>query len=331
LSNIVDVAAKAKVSIATVSRVMNNSPHRVKKATRERVLAAVNELNYCPSALAKGLLANKTRTVGVLIPDIANPYYAEIVRGIQAVAGDSGYAITLYNTNRCDEGMLRYIYLLREKLADGIIFSGGIIDRRKTLAALQDLKEKVVVIGRHNVNVPAVLVDNTGGLTKAVEHLHKLGHRDIAYIGGPEGSNTARDRLTGFRVALAELGIPFEKKWVQKGTWQPESGYQQALALLAQSPRPSAIIAANDLMAFGALRAAYELGLPVPGKVAIVGFDNVPMAAFSTPPLTSLEVPMYRLGATAMEMMIDLLAGKDVLRQIKFATTLRIRASSARP
>src|SRR3989339_264318 len=163
MPNILDVALKANVSIATVSRVVNKSLHKVNPTTKERVLAVISELDYRPNALAKGLLMKKTMTIGIIIPDISNPYYAEIVRGIQDVADRSGYAVMLYNTDRKREGIVRDIYHLREKAADGIIFSGGIINGYETLSILGELKDRVVVIGRHAVDFPAVLVDNMGG------------------------------------------------------------------------------------------------------------------------------------------------------------------------
>jgi LacI family transcriptional regulator len=145
MPNIIDVALRAHVSIATVSRVVNKSHHKVNRATQERVLEAIRELDYHPNALAKGLLMKRTMTIGIIIPDISNPYYAEIVRGIQDVADQAGYAVTLHNTDKKPGGIARYIYLLREKSADGIIFSGGIIDGRETVSILKELRERVVV------------------------------------------------------------------------------------------------------------------------------------------------------------------------------------------
>ncbi|MDI6725478.1 MAG: LacI family DNA-binding transcriptional regulator [Smithellaceae bacterium] len=328
MPNILDVARRAKVSIATVSRVVNKSDHKVRESTKEKVQKAINELDYRPNALAKGLLMHKTMTIGIIIPDISNPYYAEIVRGIQDVADQSGYAVTLHNTDKRQEGIIRYIYLLREKSADGIIFSGGIINRYETLSILRELKDRVVVIGRHDVDFPAVMVDNMGGAAQAVEHLIALGHRRIGFIGGPDGSTTAADRLCGYRTALARNGLHFEKRLVRKGDWNPQSGYLQAATLLEGRARPTAILTANDMMAFGVIKAARARGLTVPSDVAVAGFDNIPLSSYFDPSLTTVEVPMYQLGAASIKTLIDLLAGNNYDKLKMFETKLLVREST---
>ncbi len=329
MANILDVALKANVSIATVSRVVNKSDHKVNPATREKVLAAITELDYRPNALAKGLLMKKTMTIGIIIPDISNPYYAEIVRGIQDTADRAGYAVMLHNTDGKQERIIRHIYLLREKSADGVIFCGGIINDYETLSILKELKERVVVVGRHEVDFPAVMVDNMGGATQAVQHLIDLGHRRIGCIGGPEGSPTAADRLTGYRNALAQNGIALDERLVKRGTWSPESGYLLAQELLAGPERPTALFSANDQMAFGVIKAARELGLSVPGDLAVVGFDNVPPGSYFDPPLTTVEIPMYDIGVASMRMLVDLLSGEKFDKLRLFNTKLLVRGSTA--
>lgn len=330
MPNIVDVASKAQVSIATVSRVVNKSLHKVNRTTRDRVLAAISELDYRPNALAKGLLMKKTMTIGIIIPDISNPYYAEIVRGIQDVADREGYAVTLHNTDSSPEGIIRYIYLLREKSADGIIFSGGIINGQETLSVLKELRDKVVVIGRHDVDFPAVMVDNIGGMTQAVRHLIDIGHRQIGFIGGPDGSTTALDRLAGFRNAMNRSGLTFAPRLVKKGTWNPESGYLLGTQLLKAKRSPTAIVAANDQMAFGAIKAAKELGLMVPGDLAVVGFDNIPLSSYFNPSLTTVEIPMHDLGAAAMGMLLNLISGEPFEKCKLFKTALLVRGSTVK-
>ena len=329
MANILDVALRANVSIATVSRVVNKSDHKVNPATREKVLAAISELDYRPNALAKGLLMKKTMTIGIIIPDISNPYYAEIVRGIQDTADQADYAVMLHNTDRKQERIIRYIYLLREKSADGVIFCGGIISGHETLSTLKELKERVVVVGRHEVDFPAVMVDNRGGATQAVQHLIELGHRRIGCIGGPEGSTTAADRLTGYRNALAQNGLALSEQFVKRGTWNPESGYLLARELLEKAERPTAIFSANDQMAFGVIKAARELGLTVPRDLAVVGFDNVPTGSYFDPPLTTVEIPMYDIGVASMRMLIALLSGEIFEKLRLFSTRLLVRGSTA--
>lgn len=330
MANILDVALKAGVSIATVSRVVNESDHKVNPTTREKVLAAIKELDYRPNALAKGLLMKKTMTIGIIIPDISNPYYAEIVRGIQDTADLAGYAALIHNTDGKQERIIRHIYLLREKSVDGVIFCGGIINWYETLSILKELKERVVVVGRHEVDFPAVMVDNMGGATQAVQHLIELGHRRIGCIGGPEGSPTAADRVTGYRNALARNGIAFNECLVKRGTWNPESGYLLARELLKEPERPTALFSANDQMAFGAIKAARELGLNVPENLAVVGFDNVPTGSYFDPPLTTVEIPMYDIGVASMRMLIALLSGEPFEKLRLFNAKLLVRGSTVR-
>jgi LacI family transcriptional regulator len=330
MPNIVDVALKANVSIATVSRVVNKTPHKVKSSTREKVLQAIRELDYRPNALAKGLLMKKTMTIGIIIPDISNPYYAEIVRGIQDVADRAGYAVMLYNTDRKREGIVRDIYHLREKAADGIIFSGGIINGYETLSILGELKDRVVVIGRHAVDFPAVLVDNMGGVVQAVQHLLSLGHSEIGFLGGPEGSTTAMDRLTGYRNALAQNRLILDENRIKQGDWTPQSGYLLGTQLLKNRRRPTAIVSANDQMAFGVMNAARELGLKIPDDLAVVGFDNIPLSSYFDPPLTTVEIPMYEAGAEAMRMLIHLISGGKFDKLKLFQTKLLVRGSTVK-
>jgi LacI family transcriptional regulator len=330
MPNIVDVALKARVSIATVSRVVNKSLHKVNPTTRERVLAAISEMDYRPNALAKGLLMKKTMTIGIIIPDISNPYYAEIVRGIQDVADQAGYAVTLHNTDKKPGGITRYIDLLREKSADGIIFSGGIINGHETLSILKELKEKVVVIGRHEVDSPAVMVDNIDGAAQAVQHLLDIGHKRIGFIGGPDGSTTALDRLAGYKNTIAKNGLMFTQRLVKKGTWNPQSGYLLGMQLLKGKSRPTAIVAANDQMAFGAIKAAKELGLAVPEDLAVVGFDNIPLSSYFNPSLTTVEIPMHDLGAAAVRMLLNLISGEKFENIKLFKTRLLVRGSTVK-
>ena len=299
--------------------------------TRKRVLAAIDELDYRPNALARGLLMKKTHTIGIIIPDISNPYYAEIVRGMQDMADRNGYDVILQNTDRNQDRIVKSIYLLREKIVAGVIFSGGIIHGYHPLSALKELRDRVVVIGRHEVNFPAVLVDNIGGSSHAVQHLIDQGHRRIGFIGGPQNSTTMIDRLKGYESALAQNGFPMDETLLKWGDLNPESGFAATKSLLQQKKRPSAILAGNDLMAFGAIHAARQLGFNVPDGLAVVGFDDVPLSAYFEPPLTTIKIPRYRLGAGAMEMLIDLIQDNEFSRMKWFKTELIVRGSTVNP
>jgi len=329
MPTILDVALKAKVSIATVSRVVNDSSHKVNSTTRKNVLNVIRELDYRPNALAKGLLKKKTMTVGIIIPDISNPYYAEIVRGIQDLADQFGYAIILLNTDRNQDRIIKHIYFLREKSADGIIFSGGIIHGEKVLSSLKELRERVVVIGRHRVDFPAVVIDNVGGAVKATQHLMGLNHRRIGFIGGPDKSTSSRERLSGYKSALTQNSCPIDKNLIKKGDLTPRSGYLLAKELI-QKESLTAIFAANDQMAFGAIRAAKELGSKVPEALSVVGFDNIPFSSYFDPSLTTVEIPMYHVGAAAVEMLVNLISGKHSEKLRWFDTKLLVRDSTAK-
>jgi LacI family transcriptional regulator len=328
MPTIVDVALKAKVSIATVSRVANSSSHKVNPATRAKVVRAIRELDYRPNALAKGLLMKRTMTVGIIIPDISNPYYAEIVRGIQDKADEDGYAVILLNTERNQDRILKHIYFLREKSADGIVFSGGVIHDGNILSSLKELRDRVVVIGQHKVGFPAVAIDNVGGATKAVEYLIELHHRRIGFIGGPGRSLSTKERLSGYRSALTRRGYPYDRSLTRKGDLTPMSGYLLAKDLIRKE-RPTAVFSANDQMAFGAIRAAKELGLSVPDDLSVVGFDNIPFSAYYEPSLTTVGIPMYDAGVAAMEMLIQQISGKGAEKVRRFKTRLLVRDSTA--
>ncbi len=262
--NITDVAKRAGVSISTVSRVLNNTGHPVKPETRERVLESVRELGFRPNDLARGLLLKKTRTVGLIIPDISNPYYPELSLGVEATASEHGYAVIFCNTSRRADKLEHYVDVLLQKRADGIIIAGGGTDFAPVSQALSDFDVEVAVIGRHGLGFPSVQVDNDRAAYEATAHLADLEHRRIAFISGPLNLTSVQDRLHGYRRCLEERGIPQDDRLVREGNFEAESGYSAALSLLQSSVSPTAIFAANDRMAFGVIAAASDLGLGSP-------------------------------------------------------------------
>jgi len=329
MSTIEDVAKLAKVSIATVSRVINNSSANVREETRNRILEAIKELDYHPNALAKGLQLNKTMNIGVIIPDISNPYYAEIVRGIQDEADELGYGVIMQNTDWNLERIVKQIYLLREKLADGIIFSGGLIHNFSALSALRDMSNRVVVIGRHEVNFPAIRVDNIGGATLAVKHLLELGHRRIAFMCYNDSSTSVMDRFTGYMNAFAQYGLQPDKDLIKEGIFSTKTGYCSASELFSSDNRPTAVFASNDQIALGVMHAAREMGISVPEDLSIVGFDDIPISEYFTPPLTTVKVPIYDVGKAAMKLVYQVMNHKEYERNIWFNTQLIIRGTTA--
>lgn len=328
MATIRDVAKRAGVSIATVSRVLNGGPHSIREETRRRVREVIAQLDYRPNALARGLLSRRSGTLGLLVPDIANPYYADILRGIEDTVRPEGYSVIICNTDRQPQKADQYLALLREKQCDGIIFAGGGMEGGHRLPSLATLGIKVVLIGRHEIDLPSVTVDNQGGARAATCHLVAQGHRVVAFVGGPRESTTTQDRQAGFESALAESGIRLDPRHIRYGDLRPEGGYEAMRQLLGLPERPTAVLVANDLMAIGAIKAIRDAELRAPDDVALVGFDDIPIASYVDPPLTTVKVPMYELGARAARLMLGLLRGGGTPLAETLATPLVVRGSS---
>ena len=327
-ANITDVAQRAGVSISTVSRVLNNSAYPVKSETRQRVLEAAQELGFRPNDLARGLLLKKSRTIGLIIPDISNPYYPELCLGVETTASENGYSVIFCNTDRRAEKMEHYVDVLLQKRADGIIIAGGGTDFTQVSQALSDFDTKVALVGRHNLQFPSVQIDNFQAAYEATSHLVHLGDRRIAFVSGPVNLTSAQDRLAGYRSSLEQRGIGQDDRLIREGRFGVDCGYSAALSLLQGDPAPSAIFAANDRMAVGALSAAHDLGLRVPDDVAVVGFDDTVMASQIRPSLTTVAVPAYTMGASVMHLMLKLLADEECPQTVELPTKLVIRQSS---
>lgn len=331
--SIKDVAKLAGVSISTASNALNNTP-LVSEKTREKVLEAARKLNYKPNALARSLVTRRSRTVGLLIPDVSDPYFTEVARGVEDCASEHDYSVVLCNTDRNPDKERRYFNILREKRVDGIIFTGGSMGNERHLLQLEEENAPVVVIGRHSLPFRAVLVDNAGGASLAAEHLISRGHSRIGFIAGPLSSTTSQDRLEGYRITLARHGIPYTEKFVREGDFKIEGGAKAARELLdlPEEERPTAIIAGNDQMAIGVIGVAREKGLQVPRDLAVIGFDDIPVASLITPPLTTVRLPMYEMGHKAMGLLLGVIgkeqeSGQDTGR-ITFSCELVVRGSA---
>jgi LacI family transcriptional regulator len=306
-----EVAESAGVSYATVSHVINNT-RVVSQETRERVLAAMSALNYHPNALARSLRQGKTNTMGLVLPDSANPFFAEISRSIEDEAFRKGYSVFLCNTELDTERELFYVDVLTKKQVDGIIFvAAG--DQADSLDYLVRRNLPVVMIDRDvpNVVVDAVLTDHQLGGYLATRHLLELGHTRIACIAGPSSITPGAERIIGYRNALEQAGLAYEESLVIPGDYHAQSGLEITHAILQMKPRPTAIFALNDLMALGALRAAAEANCSVPGDLAIVGYDDLELAHFTNPPLTTIAQPKKEIGSQAVRLLIDRMSQKN--------------------
>lgn len=329
MATIRDVARRAGVSPTTVSHVINQTRF-VSDGVRARVLQAMYELGYRHNVLARSLRRGQTLTIGLILPDSANPFFAEIGRSIEAAAFGLGYSVMLCNTEADLGKELRYVDVLDQKQVDGIIFvASG--DRSDSLGALLHRRLPVVVVDRElpDVDVDTVLADNPLGGYLATKHLTDLGHRRIACITGPSNLTPSAQRVTGYQTALAEAGLPVDEGLIVHGDFHPMSGRAAALALLDRAEPPTAIFACNDLMAMGVLRAAAEMNRRVPRDLALVGYDDIELASYTNPPLTVVAQPKVEMGRTAVRLLTLRIADKSrpVTRET-LPTCLVLRESS---
>jgi LacI family transcriptional regulator len=299
-----DIARKANVSYATVSRALNNK-RGVRESTRHRIVQLAAEMSYTPNALARGLVKKQTLTLGLIIPDITNPFYPKVARGIEDGATEEGFSIFLCNTNWEVEREVNYLRLLAEKRVDGIILA-PIDDEIEAVEHRLTGTIPVVYVSNapHGTQHSFVVIDNVLGGFLATEHLIRAGHRRIGFVGSTEDSLTIEERLEGYRRALKKYGLPVEKKFIQMGEFKQESGYRIIRRLIAEGDYPRAIFAENDLLALGILQGAKASGLSVPENVAIVGFDDIPFASFPEVQLTTISQPTYEMGRKAAEVLL---------------------------
>ncbi|GAB4576468.1 MAG: substrate-binding domain-containing protein [Anaerolineae bacterium] len=325
-----DVARQARVSIATVSHVINNT-RPVSDELRTRVLDAMAALNYQPNAFARALRSKQSLTIGVIVPDSSNPFFADLMRGIEDVSLENEYSVMLGESRGDLNKEIVHTENLVAKQVDGIIFAAAGAGAAH-IEKLVDQGVPVVLVERDPKTLPvdAVLISNFEGGQLAARHLLALGHTQIACITGPKRLTLREDRLRGFVTALAEAGITLDADHIREGNFSTHSGYQHAQALLRLAPRPTAIFAFNDMMALGVLRAAHELGIAVPDDLSIVGFDDTYLAAYAIPPLTTITLPTHEMGRCAMQLLLDRINNPELApRKITLDITLTVRHSTA--
>lgn len=327
-ATIIQVAARARVSIATVSRVFADA-ERVSHELRERVQMAAAQLGYQPSRVARNLRVGTSLTIGVVIPDVQNPFFTGIVRGIERVLLEAGYMLLLGNSDETPEREARMLATLRAEGVAGIVFV-PIASKTHVYDRLANSPFPIVAVDRlpAGLRIDLVTVNNTQASRRAVEHLIALGHTDIALIGGPQPHSTARERQQGYRLALRAAHIPARAALTQQGDFREQGGYASMQALLALPAPPTAVFVANNLMTLGALRALHEAGKRIPHDIALIGFDDMPWATSLSPPLTAVAQPAHELGATAAELLLARIADPQrSVRHVVLETQLVIRAS----
>jgi LacI family transcriptional regulator len=337
MASITEVARLAGVSTATASRVVSLSEYPVSAATRERVLEAARTLDYVPNALARGLLKRRMPVVGVIVHDITDPYFAEIVRGVEDAASVDGYLVITCSSERDPERERSYVRLLRSMRAAAVVFSGSGLDDPvvneeidRHLAAMRADGAAVVHLSPHAGGEPDVGVDNGGGIATMISALVELGHRRIAFLAGPSALFVARDRLAGYRLGLADAGIAFDPALVVRTGFDRAGGALGVDTLLAGETPFTAIACANDLLALGALERLAELGIDVPGEVSLAGFDDIAIAAMTAPALSTVRLPLRELGRLGYVHAARALGGVAAEREV-LPTELVMRGSTGRP
>jgi LacI family transcriptional regulator len=325
-----EVAERAGVSVTTVSHVINNS-RPVNPQTRERVEEAMQALGYQPNVLARSLRQGVTHTIGIILPDSTNPYFSEVVRGIEDTSFDQGYSVILCNSDNDLDKEHHYINVLVEKQVDGIIFVAAGLSA-ENINALQARGIPLVLVDRRvpDVQVDNVLADNQRGGWMATTHLIELNHQVIGCIAGPEGVRLSSDRVDGYFQALEAANLHSDSSWIVEGDFQYQSGYEGAKALYNLLPSPTAIFACNDLMAIGAYRFAHENNLTIPEQLSIVGFDDIRLAAYTNPPLTTIHQSKHEMGTKAAELLMERIADQELgPRQEILEINLVIRGSTS--
>lgn len=299
-----DVARASNVSIATVSRVFNHSP-LVSEETRQRVTAAASRLGYWPNGIARSLITNRTHTLGLLLPDLHGEFFSEVIHGVDAISREQGYHLLVSRSSAGGDELTEALRSMRGRV-DGLVVMAPDVDASRALR--QAAGSVPVVLLNPEASLPGcdtLSIDNFQGAYTVVRHLVGLGHAPIATITGPVQNIDARQRLDGYRAALRDAGVEPDPAQEFHGDFTERSGYEAARELLRQQGRPTAIFVANDHMAVGVMGALQEAGRAVPDDIALAGFDDIPMARYLTPGLTTVHVDMFQMGERAVGMLID--------------------------
>lgn len=308
-----DVARHAGVSLATASRVLNGSTRRVNEDLRELVLASANELGYTPNLHAQAVARGTSSTVGLVVHDIADPYFSAIASGVMRVADERGLILTLGTTTRNPERELAYVATLRAQRARAVILAGSrVTDRQQTqrladeIRAFRRVGGRVACVSQHRLPADTVQPENRAGARELARQLVELGHTRFGVLAGPRTLVTAKDRVAGFRAGLAGAGIELAADAIVEGSFTRDGGYQAVEELVAKRADVSCVFAVNDVMAVGAMAACRELGIKVPSDLSIAGFDDIETLRDLSPSLTTVRLPLEELGAKAAELALEI-------------------------
>ncbi|CAM4525333.1 LacI family DNA-binding transcriptional regulator [Paenibacillus xylanexedens] len=330
-ATIYDIAREAGVSIATVSQVINGKG-KISEKRRAEIMEIMERLHYQPSAIAAALTGKQTYTLGLLVPDISNPYFAELARAVEDRSRQLGYSVVICSTDNKDERVERYLNLLQQKRVDGMMIGTG-IDNAEILSPLLQQSIPIALIARHmpSLSVHTVTIDDILGGALAAEHLLELGHTRLAVLSEPSKVSSSQERVRGFRETLIKAGYTLEPNQIRESAADLSSAKKEALLLLGEKDHPTGLFCCNDIQAIGALQAAKELGLRVPEDVSIIGFDNTILASVTSPPLTTVAQPIEELGHRAVDLLIEELKDEQKEPQkIVLKPELVIRESAGR-
>jgi len=322
-----DVAARAGVSPATVSRALNGGG--VSAGARERVLAAVSELNYHPNRLARNMRHGSARIFSLIVSDISNPFFTAVARGAEDVAQANGYSLAVFNTDEDPVREAACLSVVGAERSAGLVLAST-NQAAESLAHVMRLKIPVVAIDRRltGVTTDLVAVDNATAAHEAVSRLIDLGHRRIAIVGGPKGVSTADERLAGYRRALRDHRLPINPELIRHANLRESGGRAEMPALLGLAEPPTAIFAVNNLTALGVLRALRDRGVDIPGRMSVVAFDDLPIGDLLDPPLTVVQQPTHQIGATAAELLLRRIGDPAAsVREVLLSARLVVRGS----
>jgi DNA-binding LacI/PurR family transcriptional regulator len=329
--SIKDIARAANVSHSTVSRALSNSS-LVNSETAEKIKRIARESNFRVSAVGRSLATGRTNSIGVVVTTIADPFVAEVVTAVEDTANARRYSVILASSKSDPEREMKVVQSFEERRVDGILVVGSRVGS-VYIPVLSEMKIPIVLINSQHPGefIYSVTIDNAGGGRAATRFLIQLGHKRIAYIGDRAGAQCTTTRLAGYQQALEKAGIPFRPELIARGDSSPEGGLQVTEQLLSLAHPPTAIFCYNDMMAVGALNAVHQRRLRVPEDISIIGFDDVAIASYTFPPLTTVRQPKHEMGRMATEILLNLLAGSKSETSRSVQGELIVRESTAPP
>lgn len=317
MATIKDVARIAGVSTTTVSHVINKTRF-VAEATQEKVLAAVKELNYAPSAVARSLKCNTTRTIGMLVTQSTNQFFSEVIDGVESYCYRQGYTLILCNTGGIYEKQRDYVRMLAEKRVDGILVmcSDMTPELMEMLEGHSDIPKVIMDWGLEDSQADTIMDNSEEGGYIATKHLIDNGHKDIACLSGHFSKMACKERIIGFRRAMAEANLPVNEDWILEGNFECDTAVLAADKILAMDHKPTAVFCFNDTMALGLMSRLQQKGVKVPDDISVVGYDNIELSEYFSPPLTTIHQPKRRVGKNAFEILLERIKNKAHDRRV---------------